>query len=625
VSRVVGRRRLGWPAFGVGLLLALTPRVSDAQDIEAAARAKGIDLPSAYYDQVRSDPTSYSFSRALLARAGSSGGAVAGTVRLPVVLALFSDSQDPAITPDMVQASLFDGPSARGTITAAYLEMSRGALTVTGDVLPWVRTSFSLADVVGASNGLGNDGKVGAHFAEALDSLDASVDFSQYDSDGPDGVPNSGDDDGYVNVLTFEYLEVGAHCGGPAIWPHRWTLAARNGRPYATHDVGIGGDTIRINDYITQGVTDCTGLHVQDASTMSHEFGHALGLPDYYHWVDPSAGPRGRRWVLGCWALMAAGDWGCGPVEEPPTSFGPTHLMADSKQRLGWLQYVDVGEVWNQEFVLDPVETSGLALRVPMGPSGTEFLIAEYRAQIGFDADLPAGGVIFYKQDTHGTPQPALNGTTPYYLTLLEQDGNEGLLHTDLEGGNRGEAGDAWGVDGAVNKLHAETTPTLTLSDGSATPVTVHSVRVVGGQAHIVISTGRVPRLVPDGPLVALPETWRITGGTMPYTAVGYAPPGVTIDAEGDELTLAGASGGPIEVVVSVRDGSGNASDPVVASEVGASVWTVESADLLAPLLMHDAPALDAARLGYLDAIGNRNGSYDVGDLRRWLREHGSP
>jgi M6 family metalloprotease-like protein len=297
--------------------LACPPGVL-AQDLDAAARARGVPLPAAYYEQVRSDPSAYTFTHALLRRAAAAPrgarmparAGVAGTVRLPVLLALFSDSPSPHITREMVQTALFDGPAPHGTLTEAYLEMSSGALTVGGDVFPWVRTSLSLAEVVGASSGLGSDGAVGAFFREALDSLDVGVDFTLYDNDGPDGIANSGDDDGYVDVITFEYLEVEASCGGPGIWPHRWTLTSRLGAPYVSDDIGVGGDTIRIDDYITQGVADCAGAEVQDASTMAHELGHAFGLPDYYHWVDRSAGPRGRRWVLGCWELMAAGSWG---------------------------------------------------------------------------------------------------------------------------------------------------------------------------------------------------------------------------------------------------------------------------------------------------------------------------
>jgi hypothetical protein len=177
---------------------------ASGQDIEAVSGLRGVPLPAAYYETIRTDPAAYTFSRAFFARSGPASAGIAGTVRIPVVLALFGDSGDPDITRDMVQVSLFDGPAEHGTITEAYLEMSGGALTVGGDVFEWVRTSYLLSEVVGTSSGLGGDAQVGAYFAEALDSVDASVDFSVYDNDGPDGIPDSGDDDGYVDVITFE-------------------------------------------------------------------------------------------------------------------------------------------------------------------------------------------------------------------------------------------------------------------------------------------------------------------------------------------------------------------------------------------------------------------------------------
>ncbi|MSR20024.1 MAG: M6 family metalloprotease domain-containing protein [Gemmatimonadetes bacterium] len=619
-------RALGYGLAMGAVVTGVTAFHAEAQDIAAAAEIRGLSLPAAYYEQVRVDPTAYEFSRALFARSAPERTPAAGPVRLPVVLALFADSPPtPSITRAMVQASLFDGPSPYGTMTDAYREISRGALDVRGDVLPWVRTSYTLAQVVGASDGLGNDGQVGPYFREALDSLDATVDFAVYDSDGPDGISNSGDDDGFVDVITFEYLEVAASCGGPSIWPHRWTLGARLGAPYKTKDVGARGDTIRINDYITQGATDCSGLGVQGAGTLAHEFGYALGLADYYHWIDFNAGARGRRWVLGCWELMAAGSWGCGAVDDPTGAFGPTHLSAPLKQQLGWSRYIDVGEVWNQEFVLPSIQSSGVALRVPMGGDGTEFLIAEYRARSGFDQALPAQGVLFYKQDTDAARQPDPTSGAPYYLSVLERDGNRGLLKTHFEGGNRGEAGDVWGVGGGANELHALSVPALRLSNGAAASVTVHEVSVVNGQARLVLSTSAIPRLVPPAvPISSLPASLRIAGGTMPYTVVGSSTEGVLLAVSGDDITLSGptATGGAVQVVVSVTDAAGTASAPLVAWAAGSFVWEVEVSELLRPLLGSQGPPISYGQADYLDAAGNANGDYDVGDLRKWLRTH---
>ena len=41
------------------------------------------------------------------------------------------------------------------------------------------------------------------------------IDWGLYDNDGPDGMPNSGDDDGFVDVLSVLHPQRGGECGGP--------------------------------------------------------------------------------------------------------------------------------------------------------------------------------------------------------------------------------------------------------------------------------------------------------------------------------------------------------------------------------------------------------------------------
>ena len=611
--------------------LLLTAAPTQAQDIESIAQLRGLELPAAYYARVQENPDAYTLPNGLFrtTAAGRVASRSDGTARIPIVLALFSDSEEPHITREMIQTSLFDGPAPAGTITEAYLEMSRGAFTVTGQVFPWVRTSMPMDSIVGTDNGFGEDAKLGIYFTEALDLVDADVDWGLYDSDGPDGVPDSGDDDGTVDALTFEYLEIAGSCGGPSIWPHRWSMSGQTGDPYVTDDMGASGEPIEIDGYLTQSVTDCTGENVQTANVISHEFGHVLGLPDYYHWVDRELGPEGRRWVLGCWELMAAGSWGCGPVDDRSVPFGPTHMSARSKHVLGWIDYIDLGEVWNQEVFLDPVQSSGLALRVPVGAEGSEFFIAEYRTQKGFDHQIPADGVLMYKQDLTASRRPDPLSDDPYFLALLEQDANRGLVLTTPEGGNRGEPGDAWGVSGVLGRLHAFTSPQLRLSDGGPTTVVVHEVAVVDGRARLVISTGKTPVIVlPTEPLeverIASFEVYvRVAGGAMPYTAIGTPPFGLLLTSSGDEVVIVGTVREPFDITFYVRDVVGLVSDEVTVS-ISTTEWVVTLEEILQRFLDTDGSPLSPGEMGYLDEVGNANGRYDVGDLRVWLRESGS-
>jgi M6 family metalloprotease-like protein len=615
-------------SIAVAALVLATDTTAGQQHPMPATGSGWYELTPRPGSLVQERPDPFQIERGLLRRVAAAD-VVQGEVRLPVVLVLYADSREqPHITRDDVQAALFDGPAPRGTVTESYLEMSGGLLTVAGDVYGWVRSDLPLDSAMGSSGSIVGD-RTGEFFVQALDQLDGEIDFTRYDNDGPDGIANSGDDDGYVDIITFEYLEIAASCGGPAIWPHRSTLRNRGVGPYLTDDVGVDGDTIRIDDYITQSAADCTGENVQDAAVIAHEFGHVLGLPDWYHWVEPSLGPYGRRWVLGCWALMAAGSWGCGPVDDTREPYGPAHMIGFSKAELGWITPTDPGEIWNDTIDLAPIQTSGEALRIPMDDAGLDALWIEFRDQVGFDHSLPARGVLMYREngrvDIWSKPQNGADG--PYPLTMLERDANRSLLLTAPEGGSRGESGDAWGVAGVTGALNAQSEPALLTGVGGWTSVQVHEVRVDDDRARLVISTARTPRLVERTDTVEVMQIRsflagvRIAGGRGPYNGVGDLPEGFGFDAFGDELRVSGSlpDASPQTFTFSVRDSEGNVSNEVSLTVAATAAWVVDAEALVERFLAPDGGDLTEGELAYLDAQGNANGRYDVGDFRRWL------
>jgi immune inhibitor A len=252
---------------------------------------------------------------------------------------------------------------------------------------------------------------------------------------------------------------------------------------------------IYVDDYTTQSVVDCYG-DIQKPTTISHELGHVLGLPDLY---DRSQGvlAEQRRWVVGCWSLMAAGSgWGCGTGEIP--WLRPSHMGPWEKDRLGWLSHrEEVMDALGEEFVLEPVRTSEHVLKVPLEndiqSDSMEYLLLEYRTREGFDENLPASGVLVYHID------PKVSGNQPcetcqqvYRVSLLEADGNDGLRRNTLQGGNRGEAGDAWGVTGP-GRLTNTTYPSTQLHSGADSPVTIYDISIVDGLAHITLSSRAIP------------------------------------------------------------------------------------------------------------------------------------
>ena len=69
---------------------------------------------------------------------------------------------------------------------------------------------------------------------------DSSVDWRQYDNDGPDGIPDSGDDDGYVDLAILVHPLADGVCrtdalGGPIATGFRVSQTpAFGGAPFTT-------------------------------------------------------------------------------------------------------------------------------------------------------------------------------------------------------------------------------------------------------------------------------------------------------------------------------------------------------------------------------------------------------
>ncbi len=628
--------------LGASWGLVSTSPGAGAQDVESGSLLRGVPVPAAYYETIARDPAFFELPNGWFdpapgtPSAAAPGGAAAGlraatgTLRLLVVPALFADSPQPGFGASHLDAALFSGPATAGTLTDFYEEASRGNLRVTGTVTPWVRTRLSMPEVVGTSAGLGPDSRIAEYLVDALSRIDPSVDFGLFDNDGPDGVPNSGDDDGFVDAVAFEFLEIAASCGGPAIWPHRSGIAGRGGGPWESGDSTPAGQPVRVNGYIIQSATDCSGDAIQTASVIAHELGHVLGLPDLYHPIDGRL-PEQRRWVVGCWGLMAGGTWGCGDGTSRGASFGPTHFSPWSKLRLGWLELDEVGDVRHGEFVLEPSQTSGRALLIPLDPEGRESLVVEYRPQLGFDAWLPSSGVLVYRWDLDGVLRPPRDSGIPYQFVLQEADGDLALQRTPANGGDRGVGPDAFALAGGPARLSSVTTPSSRRNSGALTTVTIHSMEVVGGRARIRVSTTEAPgaaavELPPASVLSPLEARIRLGGGALPYVASlddGVLPEGVRAAVEDDELVLAGAplETGSYPVIFGLQDARGVSGSVLLPLSVGE--FFVTDARLVEPFLAGATPPLTEPEKAHLDGIGNENGRYDVGDVRAWLRRGG--
>lgn len=486
----------------LALLLTLVAVPAAAQDVEMLGRRYGTRPPPAYYETLRQDPGAFQFARGRTARMrrlmeergregegdlpalreepalalGPREGRVEGTFPVPVLLGLFGDSphaDSMRYGRDTVQTAYF-GVRGGATITDYYREVSRGLATLDGDVQYWVRSSMTRLEATGGRSGLGF-GLVGPFILDLLAELPPDMDWSAYDNDGPDGVPNSGDDDGFVDVLAVIQPTPGAECDRDEdrIWSHRWSLSSAAGSVYTTATPSAGGGFIKVDDYVIQPVFACNGSDLSEIGVFTHELGHAFGLPDLYD-TRLSGGHQGA----GEWALMASGSWGC----DGNSPDSPCHMSAWSKAALGWVDVEvlpadsDLGTL-----TLPPVASSGLVYRMDAADGSDEYFLLENRQWRGFDRYLRAEGMLVWQIDQglleRRWPWNGVNASDHMAVWLRQADGLDEL---GTAGGDRGDAGDVFPASGPgfdADAFHAATNPAARSWEGAATGLTLTDIR----------------------------------------------------------------------------------------------------------------------------------------------------
>jgi M6 family metalloprotease-like protein len=546
------------------VLLVVTPGSPGvAQDVEMLAERYGTALPEGYHRTVRADPRAFGFERGRAARMrvelaeagrdmarirllppgprpviGPREGPVTGTFRIPVVLGLFSDSPAAPFTAEAIQAAYFGEGS--GSITAYYAEASRGLANLVGDVQEWVQTGRTRAQSTGGESGL-ISGTVGPFIKDALDRL-PEMDWGMYDNDGPDGLPNSGDDDGFVDALAVLHPTRGAECGGSdqddRIWSHRWTLTSASGSPYVTGSAAAIGGLIRIDDYVVQPTVSCTGGELSEIGVFTHELGHAFGLPDLYDTYPDN----GKHSGAGNWDLMATGSWGC----DSHSPERPCHLGAWSKAVLGWVDVVPLAaDTDHGALTIPPVQTSGTVFRMDGGDGSGEYFLLENRQRESFDLKLPAAGLLIWHIDPSIVaarwPVNTINGFQRMGVWLRQADG---LNQLGVPGAGRGDGNDPFPYEGALREnrvFHAGATPSARSHEGVATGTTITDIRRVANDIELNVST-RFSR-------VTVSSTGDAgSGGLLSVDGVEVPEPTYTfLSAPFDERTVEAAAGDPIE------------------------------------------------------------------------------
>ena len=396
----------------------------------------------------------------------------------------------------------------RGSLRDYYREVSGGQFDIDGVVTRWYTAPHPYSYYADAQFGFGDvprNAQQMAHDAVVL--ADPDYDFRLLDSDGPDGIPDSGDDDGFVDGVFVVHAGPGAEETGSEndIHSHKWTLDTI----YFSGDVGPHG-AIKVSAYTTEpekwvGLAPHTSPNlIMSIGTFCHEFGHVLGLPDLY---DTSGLPDANEGT-GEWDLMGSGNFSHGPGDSLGTS--PSHFSAWSKQRLGWITPINVSSD-QLGVTIPPVETGGDVYRLwTNGDNVGEYFLIENRQPVGFDRGLvrrsvevdgvQAHGLLIYHVDDS---VPSNNIVTRKLIDVVEAGGAEsvsgpaGVQNLDLARnmttsqsacgtstsvtGNRGDRFDPWPGALDVHDFSSSSCPRTLSNCGELTQVAVRNIQETAG------------------------------------------------------------------------------------------------------------------------------------------------
>lgn len=536
-----------------------------------------------------------------------------GTLGMPIIAGTFADVT-PKFDRAVYDAAFFGADAGVGPYSVAryYREVSLGALTFAGATTPWIRLQRSRASYVDGDAG-GIWRRYGEFARDLLQRADGMVDWRRYDNDGPDGVPDSGDDDGVVDIAVL--LQPGSEygCGPDSLRGFRETgyrlslLPGWNGQPYATSVVGVTGKPIVIDDFVGASAVACQDGEIVPTrvNIPIHEIGHVLGLPDLYDYDGSSFGVGGWD-VMGIWAA---------PPARPP------HFGAWARERLGWATVRRVATSARVE--LSAVARGGDVVRIDLN-GAREHVLLEYRAADGADASAPGTGLLVWHVDDavlEARQWGVNDDETHPGVRVVQADGRNDLAVR----ANIGDVGDPFPGSSSVITISDSSTPWLRTSDGAPTGVRIDGIAIAGDRVVFDVTFTNPPPVIATATTVVnaslgqatLAHTLGATGGVPPYQwrALDELPAGLVLTSDGV------VQGAPehlanARIAVEVRDV--RASTTVGELHLRVTMPSLTTQQALRGVA--DPASLDETRQRALDFIGNRNGRLDVGDVVRFRR-----
>lgn len=200
------------------------------------------------------------------------------------------------------------------------------------------------------------------------------LDFSIFDNN-KDGYMDN------VNIVYAGYSEASTG-NGDDMWPHSWTL----------DEFSLTIDNTIINAYgCSAEFVGASGEKMDGIGTFAHEFGHVLGLKDTY---DTDQYTDGYGVDPGDYSMFASGSYN----NESRT---PPYLMTFERSQMGWCNPIELNEPADISLNSLGENVAYYINAQPNRAAGTghEWFVLENRQKTGWDAYIPAHGLLIYHYD----------------------------------------------------------------------------------------------------------------------------------------------------------------------------------------------------------------------------------
>ena len=300
-----------------------------------------------------------------------------GERRQLVILVAFKDNEFKAEAPAELWGNIFNTKDFAeapfvGSVHDYFLDQSYNQFDLKFD-LHYVKLDKPYYDY--HSTYAGDDSRSGQLLIDLTEVMGSQItDWSVYDWDG----------DFYVDQVLMLFPGKGQNDGGPrdaSIWAHQGAISFFDREPIK---ITQGDKTYKIDRYGIFPELSGSGDY-GSFGTLCHEYGHCLGLPDFYYGSSTS--------VVYNWDIMDHGNYNSG-------GYCPPSYSAHERMVLGWLTPTELTEpttITN----LKELNTSKQAYLIRNDAYANEYYIVENRQQEGtkWDASLPGSGLVVFHID----------------------------------------------------------------------------------------------------------------------------------------------------------------------------------------------------------------------------------